>query len=72
MGERREAVYRFIAEFIAERGYSPTYREIAEGVGLKSPSTVLKHLKSLKSEGRVDYVSTGPRTVHPVDRRVSS
>lgn len=70
MGEMRERVLRFVGEFIQSHGYSPTYREIANGVGLRSTSTVLRHLEHLKSEGRVDYVPTAPRTVHLTKEKV--
>lgn len=70
MAESRERILRFVGEFIQSRGYSPTYREIAAGVGLKSVSTVLRHLEILKDEGRIDYVPTAPRTVHITKEQV--
>lgn len=37
--------------FLLRRGEIPTVREVGTLVGLRSPSTVLKHLRALESEG---------------------
>lgn len=60
----RERIYDFICAFIADRGYSPSYREIGDGVGIKSASTVSFHLRKLADEGRIGYVRDSPRTIH--------
>jgi repressor LexA len=44
-------VLDFIAGFIARHGYSPSFEEIAEGVGLASIATVHKHLTALDTKG---------------------
>lgn len=51
--ERKDAIISFITAFIDENGYSPTYREIAYGVGLRSPATVAHYIKNLEKEGRL-------------------
>ena len=66
MGERQQKIYDFIKKFIAENQYAPTMREIAKGVGLKSPSTVHGHLDRMKDKGYVDFVKTSPRTLRIV------
>jgi SOS-response transcriptional repressor LexA len=35
-----EGVWRFINKFRIEKGYSPSHQEIADGVGIKSKSSV--------------------------------
>lgn len=60
----QERIYSFIRRFIEDEGYSPSYREIANEVGLRSTSTVLYHLDVLASEGRVGYKRGQPRTIH--------
>ncbi len=40
----------FLASFIGERGYSPSYEEIAAGLGLASLATVHKHIQALESK----------------------
>lgn len=51
--ETLEAVYEFICEYIKEYAYAPSVRDIGQGVGLKSTSTVYSHLKRLADEGRI-------------------
>ena len=48
---RQKEVLDFIADFLAHKGYSPSFEEIAEGVGLASIATVHKHLTALDSKG---------------------
>ena len=39
--------------FIRNCGYSPTVRDIGRAVGLKSPSSVQKHLAALEHDGQI-------------------
>jgi repressor LexA len=45
--KRQKQVMEFIARFLAEHGYSPSYEEIAAGLELASLATVHKHIKAL-------------------------
>jgi repressor LexA len=45
------------------RGYSPTMREVADAVGLKSVSTVSHHFKVLEQTGHLTRDAGMPRTV---------
>jgi repressor LexA len=47
---RQKEVMDFLNEFIATRGYSPSYEEIASGLGLASLATVHKHVQALESK----------------------
>ena len=47
----QKRVLDFVKEFIEKRGYSPSFQEIAEGLGLRSLATVAKHIKNLKEKG---------------------
>lgn len=40
----------FLAKFIHQNGYSPSYEEIAAGLGLASLATVHKHIQALASK----------------------
>lgn len=51
LSSKQARIYEFILSFTEENGYPPSVREIAEAVGLKSPSTVHFHLKSLEDAG---------------------
>jgi repressor LexA len=48
---RRRKILDFIGGSMERRGYSPSLREIADAVGLKSVSTVSYHLKVLEQAG---------------------
>ena len=50
---KQQRVYDFIQEFTSRHGYPPSVREIADGTGLKSPSTVHFHLKALERAGAI-------------------
>lgn len=56
-------VLDFIKRFIASNGYSPTVREITEGLYLKSPSTVQSHLQKLISAGLITTNKRKSRTI---------
>jgi repressor LexA len=48
---RQRQVYDFIAAFVQSRGYSPSFEEIGEGLGLSSLATVHKHVSNLEEKG---------------------
>src|SRR6201997_1568349 len=48
---RQREVYDFISRFVTENGYSPSFEEIAEGLGLSSLATVHKHVSNLEKKG---------------------
>jgi len=49
--DKAEQILRFVNQFIQENGYSPSVREIGEGVGLRSTASVSYHLQALQSKG---------------------
>lgn len=49
----REKVYNFVIEYMQEHLYAPSVREICEGTGLKSTSTVYTHLINLDIDGLI-------------------
>jgi len=48
--KRQREIYDFIARFVAEHGYSPSFEEIGEGTGLSSLATVHKHVTNLEKK----------------------
>ena len=70
---KQQQIYDFILEFTSAHGYPPSVREIGTAVGLKSPSTVHFHLKSLeeagvivKAEGKTRAISLPGAPLGPV------
>ena len=47
----QERVYQFIIEWKKNRGFPPTVREIAEGLGLKSLNNIRQHLQLIEKKG---------------------
>ena len=47
--KRQKEVLDFIADFVEENGYSPSYEELAQGLNLASLATVHKHIQALES-----------------------
>jgi repressor LexA len=54
---RQREVYDFISSFVQSNGYSPSFEEIGDGLGLSSLATVHKHICNLEKKGllRRDY-----------------
>lgn len=63
MTNKQELVLDFIKRFIAEKNYAPTIREIMNGLGLRSPSSVQEHLKNLSMYGLITYKPQKSRTI---------
>ena len=61
--ERRRKILESIARIVAERGYPPSVREIAEAVGLASPSAVHHHLTALERDGLLERGSHSSRAL---------
>lgn len=55
--KKQRAVLTCIEEYIAEKGYGPSVRDVCAKLGLSSPSTVFVHLNALESKG---YIKRDP------------
>ena len=65
---RQRVVMDFIASFLQEHGYSPSFQEMAHGLGLSSLATVHKHILTLERKG---FLRRGPnqsRSIEPGPR----
>ena len=54
--KRQKQVLDFIAKFVDDNGYSPSYEEIARGMELASLATVHKHISALETKS---YLTRG-------------
>lgn len=61
-----EALLTAIMESRAERGVSPTVRELADIMGLRSPAPLHRYLERLREEGRVSWEPGKARTLRVV------
>lgn len=65
--QRQAQIYEVIRNFLMEKGYPPSVREIGSRVGLKSSSTVHGYLSQLTAEGKIRRDPTKPRAIDLVD-----
>jgi len=68
--ERQRRVMDFIAGFLRDQGYSPSFQEIADGVGLNSIATVHKHVATLERKGFLKRGHNQSRSLEPSVRYV--
>ena len=62
-----EETYLFIKNYIAEKGYPPTVREICQGINIKSTSTISYYLKKLEDSNRIVKGSYKNRALQLID-----
>jgi repressor LexA len=62
---RQRQVIDFIASFLQEQGYSPSFQEIAQGLGLSSLATVHKHVLTLERKGFLKRKYNASRSIEP-------
>jgi repressor LexA len=68
---KQKEVLDYIVDFIQEKGYPPSFREIASGLKLASPSTVHVHIQALKERGFLrGGASESMRNLEPTDKAV--
>ena len=68
MSEKRsDEVFDFIKEYIQEEKVAPSVREICDGVGIRSTSTVHRYLHRLESEGRIRMAAGKNRAIVLLD-----
>lgn len=63
MGNKAEAIFNYMSEFINDHGYPPTVREICAELDIKSTSTVHRYLKELVAEGRISMGENQNRAI---------
>ena len=64
---KQKKVLEFIKKELQSKGYPPSVREICNGVGIKSTSTVHAYLERLEKEGYIRRDPTKPRAIELLD-----
>ncbi|TCO50675.1 transcriptional repressor LexA [Actinocrispum wychmicini] len=64
---RQQQILATIRDWVVRHGYPPSTREIGDAVGLRSSSSVSKHLASLEDKG---FLRRGSVMTRPIDVRV--
>ena len=52
-----DKIFDFIVDYALRYGYLPTYREIGEGVGLKSTSSIAYYMVILSDKGKIEQIT---------------
>jgi repressor LexA len=60
---RQEEILLFLKDFVMERGFPPTLREIASHLGVKGPKGPQKALRLLERKGYLRRISGGSRAL---------
>ncbi|GAB6423461.1 hypothetical protein bcgnr5372_28320 [Bacillus luti] len=60
---RQSQILNFLQKRIQECGYPPSIREIGEGMGISSPSTIHSHLLKLEEKGFIHRDHSKPRAI---------
>jgi len=66
---RQKEVIDFLSGFTSSHGYSPSYEEIAAGLGLNSLATVHKHVTNLQSKGLLQRAHNRSRSIDVLPQR---
>jgi repressor LexA len=64
---RQQAILVTIRDWVVRHGYSPSSREIGDAVGLRSSSSVSKHLAALEEKG---FLRRSASVSRPIDVRM--
>jgi len=68
---RQKEVMDFLSNFIDQKGYSPSYEEIAGGLGLASLATVHKHIQALEVKQYLRRSYNHSRSLEVAERYVT-
>lgn len=66
MTSREQQIYTAIRDYMAEKGYPPSIREIGNLVGLSSSSSVHFYLQRIKRKGYITFEPNQPRTLRVI------
>jgi len=70
MTERQLDVLNFIKDFIKVKGFSPSYTDIAKGLGMSSKSNIHRLVHSLREQGLLKMKPYMVRSLQPVDNTI--
>ncbi|MGZ0050119.1 LexA family protein [Brevibacillus gelatini] len=60
---RQQSILAAIMEYTKKNEYAPSIRELCDMVGLRSSSTMHRHLENLKLLGLITWEPSFPRTI---------
>jgi repressor LexA len=66
---RQKEVLDFLTHFVEKNKYSPSYEEMAAGLGLNSLATVHKHVTNLQDKGLLSRLHNRSRSIDVIPAR---
>lgn len=67
ISKKQKEILEFMKEYILNKGYPPSVREMCTGVKLKSTSSVHSHLETLEKNGYIKRDPSKPRAIEIFD-----
>lgn len=52
--DTQKRIYKFVKEYMEIHGYAPSYREISDGIYLKSLSSISNQIKNMLDNGSLE------------------
>jgi repressor LexA len=65
---KQHLVMQFVTKYCAEKGYSPSYQEIGEAVGIASKSGVKRVIDALVARGHLELMPRRARSLVIVEK----
>lgn len=65
--KKQKLILNFLENYLAENDSSPSYREIAAGVGLSSVASVAEHIENLVEKGIIKKTPGAARSLEVLD-----
>ena len=66
--KKQQELLAFVGDFIHDHGYGPSYREVMNGLGYKSVSTVAVHVDGLIAKGFLRRGENAARSLEVVGK----
>lgn len=67
ISKKQSEILEFMKNYLQDKGYPPSVREMCIGVNLKSTSSVHSHLETLEKNGYIKRDPSKPRAIEIVD-----
>ncbi len=64
---QRLAILMFILRYVAQHGYSPSFRDIQDGLNISSVAVVAHHMKAMKTQGLIQYDRGVARSIRAIN-----
>lgn len=69
--KKQQELLQFIADFLSEHNYAPSYREVMAALGYKSVSTVAVHVDGLIAKGYLIKTDKSARSIRVASERTN-